>query len=271
MQIPPIIFGTFQYKSLDELSPMIRSAYENGIVGFDTSPSYNTEEILGSALSKLCSSVGIQRNRLLIQDKVDGWQMEESKGRIANYVKHSIAKLRSEYIDVLFIHWPFPEYLAETWQTFAELKKAGYIKKIGLSNVRRRHVEKLLRETGIMPDAIQIERHPLRICKEDVEYFKKEGIIVEAYSPVCRMDKRLVESKLLNEIALKHSKTIGQVILRWHIDTGVVPVFMTKKDSRIIENVDIFNFSLSIEEVEKISSMDINYKIFVESVCCPGI
>lgn len=271
MQIPPIIFGTFQYGSLDELYPMIRSAYENGIVGFDTSPSYNTEEILGSALSKLCSSVGIQRDRLLIQDKVDGWQMEESKGRIANYVKHSIAKLQSEYIDVLFIHWPFPEYLAETWQAFAELKKAGWIKKIGLSNVRCRHVEKLLKETGVMPDVIQIERHPLRICKEDVEYFKKKGFIVEAYSPVCRMDERLVESELLNKIAHKYDKTIGQVILRWHVDTGVVPVFMTKKESRVAENMNIFDFSLSIEEVEKISSMDINYKIFVESVCCPGI
>ena len=122
-----------------------------------------------------------------------------------------------------------------------------------------------------MPDVIQIERHPLRICKEDVEYFKNKGITVEAYSPVCRMDERLVESTLLHEIALKYNKTIGQVILRWHIDTGVVPVFMTKKESRVAENMDVFDFSLSIEEVEKISSMDINYKIFVESVCCPGI
>ena len=271
MQIPPIIFGTFQYRSLDELYPMVRSAYENGIVGFDTSPSYNTEEFLGSALGKLCSSLGIHRDCLLIQDKVDGWQMEESKGRIVNYVKYSIAKLRSEYIDVLFIHWPFPEYLAETWMAFAELKKEGCIKEMGLSNVRHRHVEKLLKETGIMPDVIQIERHPLRICKEDVEYFKNKGITVEAYSPVCRMDERLVESTLLHEIALKYNKTIGQVILRWHIDTGVVPVFMTKKESRVAENMDVFDFSLSIEEVEKISSMDINYKIFVESVCCPGI
>ena len=93
MQIPPIIFGTFQYQNQRELSPIVNSAYENGIIGFDTSPSYHTEEFLGAALEELCTSKEIRRQDLFIQDKIDGWQMEEAKGKISCHVETSIAKL----------------------------------------------------------------------------------------------------------------------------------------------------------------------------------
>lgn len=271
MKIPSIIFGTFQYQSLDELEPIIKCAYKNGIIGFDTSPSYHTEEILGISISRLINDKGINRQDLFIQDKIDGWQMEETKGQISRHVENSLQKLRCDYVDVLFIHWPFPNYLEETWKSFEKLKKQGKIKYIGLSNVRERHTQKLIDETGIDPDIVQIERHPLRICQKDVEYFHSEGIAIEAYSPVCRMDKRLINSEILRRMATKYNKSIGQVILRWHIDTGVVPVFMTRKENRIKENVDVFDFHLTDEEIDSISSLDANYKIFVESVCCPGI
>lgn len=271
MKIPSIIFGTFQYQSIEELEPIIKCAYENGIIGFDTSPSYNTEEMLGEAIEKLIAVKEIKRQNLFIQDKIDGWQMEETKGKIAPHVDNSLQKLRCDYIDALFIHWPFPDYLEETWESFAKLKALGKVKYIGLSNVRERHTKKLIDETGIRPNIVQIERHPLRVCRNDVAYFHSEGINIEAYSPVCRMDKRLVASDVLKNIAYKYNKSIGQVILRWHIDTGVVPVFMTRKENRIKENVDVFDFHLTNEDIDSISSLDVNYKIFVESVCCPGI
>lgn len=271
IQIPKIIFGTFQYCNQEELNPIITAAYKNGIVGFDTSPSYNTENILGVSLNRLIIQEKLQRHNLFIQDKIDGWQMETSKGHIEKYVENSIAALNCNYIDVLFVHWPFPNYLKETWITFSKLKQSGIIKYIGLSNVRERHVKSLISETGIVPDVVQIERHPLRTCLKDIEYFHSNNILVEAYSPVCRMDKRLLNSDILNSISKKYNKSIGQVILRWHIDTNVVPVFMTKKISRINENMNIFDFSLTKDEILSINNLNINYKIFVESVCCPGI
>lgn len=271
MKYPHIILGTFQYSSKEELMPIIMSAYENGIIGFDTSPSYHTEKFLGKSIAELIAAKGINRQNLFIQDKIDGWQMEKAHGQISIYVEESLQKLRCDYLDVLFIHWPFPNYLIDTWMTFSRLKEQGKVKYIGISNVRKRNTQKLIEITGIKPDVVQIERHPLRICAKDVEYFHSKGIEIEAYSPVCRMDKRLVNSEILRQIACKYNKSIGQVILRWHIDTGVVPVFMTKKVNRIKENVDIFNFHLTDEEINSISSLDENYKIFVESVCCPGI
>lgn len=271
MKFPQIIFGTFQYADSEELSIITKCAYENGIVGFDTSPSYNTEKMLGTSLSQLMQYKGISRDNLFVQDKIDGWQMEETKGHIACHVESGLMRLGMEYLDVLFVHWPFPDYLYETWQSFAELRKNGKIRYLGLSNVRCHHVKRLIERTGIKPDVAQIERHPLRICKTDVNYFHSQNITVEAYSPVCRMDSRLLNSRLLKEISYKYNKSIGQVILRWHVDTNVIPVFMTKKEYRIKENTNIFDFSLSGQEIDAINRLNINYKIFVESVCCPGI
>lgn len=270
MNIPSLIFGTFQYKNKNELSTIIRSAYENGIIGFDTSPSYQTEEMLGDGLSSLMNKEDLKREDLFLQDKIDGWQMEFSKGKITSFVEESLSKLKTDYLDVLFVHWPFPEFLNETWITMNELKEKGMIHYVGLSNVRVRHLAKIKDETGILPDVIQIERHPLRICQDEVDYCKKYKIALEAYSPLCRMDERLLKSDVLQNIAKKYEKNIGQVILRWHLDTGAKPVFMSKKKKRIEENCNLFDFSLNYEEIKEINNLNINFKIFVESVCCPG-
>lgn len=269
--IPQIILGTFQFHDTNELTTIVETAYRHNIVGFDTSPSYKTEGMLGQSLSILSSQYNISRENLFIQDKIDGWQMEITKGNITRFVESSLKQLKTEYLDVLLIHWPFPDYLNNTWNTFSELKEQGKVKYIGLSNVRKRHIEKLIKETCIKPDIIQIERHPLRTCSEDIDYCHKQNIIVEAYSPICRMDKRLIESEILKKISQKYKKNIGQIILRWHLDTQVIPVFMTRKTLRIQENSEIYDFSLTTEEIASINEMNINYKIFVESACCPGI
>lgn len=266
-----LIFGTFQNGNSNTFYDLVKAAYENGINTFDTSPSYGTENLLGESIRGLIIEKKIKRGDVVIQDKIDGWQMQETNGKVIKHIKDSILKLGLDYIDVLFIHWPFPDYTIETWRTFAEAKKMGLVKKIGLCNVRKRHIEKLVKVTGIAPEIIQIERHPLRICSEDIQYFIDKGITVQAYSPVCRMDNRLKESSILKDISQKYNKTIGQIILRWHLDTGTIPVFMTNKISRLKENVDLYDFSLSEKDIESINSLDINYKIFVESVCCPGL
>jgi diketogulonate reductase-like aldo/keto reductase len=271
MQIPSIIFGTFQHHNEEVLHTLVDAAYEHGIIGFDTSPSYQTEEMLGNSIKRLLSNKNLQRNDIFIQDKIDGWQMEESKGNITKYVDSSLQKLKSDYIDVLLIHWPFPDFLEKTWIKFLELKEKGKIKYIGLSNVRERHVNNLIKKTGIIPDVIQIERHPLRTCLKDIDFFHSQNIKVQAYSPICRMDNRLRESVVLNQIAEKYNKSISQIILRWHIDTNVIPVFMTSKITRIKENIQIFDIKLTQNEIMAINALNINYKIFVESTCCPGI
>lgn len=271
LKIPSLFLGTFEFQNESELKEIILSSLENNIIGFDTSPSYNTENILGNILEWVVKK-GIKKNEeIFIQDKIDGWQMEESQGHIQKYIDISLKKLKRDYIDVIFIHWPFPDYLNETWKSLKQMQDKGKVKYIGLSNVRTRHLEKIIKETHIKPNVIQIERHPLRICQKEIDFCHMNQITVEAYSPVCRMDSRLTEAKTLQALSQKYNKSIGQIILRWHLDTGVIPVFMTKKSKRIFENSKIFDFSLSAQEVEAVNALNINYKIFVESICCPGI
>lgn len=150
-------------------------------------------------------------------------------------------------------------------------KERGLVKYIGLCNVHKRHVDTVLSQTGIKPDYIQIERHPLNTCLPEIDYYTQAGIRVQAYSAIGRMDKRLTGSRGLQELGRKYNKSIPQIILRWHLDTKVIPVFMSNKAERIRENANIYDFSLQQCEIEDINSLNINYKLFVESLSNPGI
>ena len=126
-------------------------------------------------------------------------------------------------------------------------------------------------QTGIKPDYIQIERHPLNTCAMDIEYFIRMGSKVQAYSSIGRMDRRLAESRVLIDLGRQYNKSVPQIILRWHIDTNVIPIFMSNHPEWIKENTNIYDFSLQQFEIEKINSLNIDYKLFVESLSNPGI
>jgi len=148
------------------------------------------------------------------------------------------------------------------------LKEEGKVKAIGICNVRVRHLEDYANKS-IIPDFVQIERHPLNTCHEEVSYCHEHNIHIMAYSPLGRMLADIRKSETLKSIAESHGKTIGQVILRWHIDTGVIPVFGTRKEKRLKENTDLNDFSLSQDEISQIEEMNSNTKIFLESWGCP--
>ena len=120
------------------------------------------------------------------------------------------------------------------------------------------------------PEFIQIERHPLRICQKEMDYCREHGITVMSYSPLCRMHPDIRNNQYMQSLSEKYGKNIGQIILRWQIETNAIPVFMSKKPNRIKENAEIFNFNLTSDEVERINSLNQNYKIFLESWGCPG-
>ena len=270
MEEDKFVFGTFQVNDASVLEQVIQKCFEYGVRTIDTAPSYKTESLLGSIFQNLGVNKGNARKQIRIQTKIDGWQMQASKGNVFKYVKEALQKMRLDYIDTVLIHWPFPDYLSETWQCLSDIKAKGVIRKIGLCNVRKRHIIQLVGETSIKPDVIQIERHPLRNANHDIVFFHEQCINVQAYSPLCRMDARVKESTLLQQIADSHHTSLAQIIMRWHYQSGVTPVFTTKKADRIINNTAIFDFSLSQEEMTIINNMDINYKLFVESICCPG-
>lgn len=269
MNVPEIMIGTFRNNNYQELLGVVRTAVESGFTGFDTAPSYKSETALGKAINEIAQKYSLSRKDFFISDKIDAWQMQDGNGDICRYVYEAINKMNIDYIDLLLIHWPIPEYMDSTWKCFEKLYENGIVKSIGICNLRVRHLEKCI-QYDIPPQFLQIERHPLRTCRPELEFCKEHGIRVMSYSPICQMDTRLKNSKTLQLLSEKYDKDIGQVILRWHIDTGCIPVFMSKKINRIKGNLDIFDFYLENEEINAISSLNENYKIFLESWGCLG-
>ena len=270
LNMSSMVLGTFQHKNSSLLEELIRSAVEMGYTAFDTAPSYGNEAQLGQIFQKMLSCGEIDRSDLFVIDKIDGWQMYEGGGEVTRHVEDALRKLQLEYIDLMLIHWPFPEFFHRTWESLARIYATGKVKAIGVCNVRVRHLSGLIDSTGIKPHVVQVERHPLNVMEDLIDYNVVNEIVTQAYSPVCRMHGDLVKSSLLEELAAKYQKSIGQIILRWQVDSGAVPVFMTTKRERLKENLAVFDFRLRREDVFRISAMNKNFKIFLESRGCPG-
>lgn len=261
--------GASATKNYDELLGIVRTAIENGISGFDTAPSYGTEEILAKAINEVIGQLKLERKDVFIQTKIDPWQMYESKGNIRYYIETVMKKMNVSYLDSLLIHWPLPEYLDSTWETFIKLKEEHVVNKIGICNLRVRQLETLEKKERL-PEILQIERNPLFTCEKEIGFCKEHNIIVQAYSPLCKMHERIRENMELNDMAVKYKKSVGQIVLRWQLDTGVIPIFTSTKRTRVQEYADIFNFELTDEEIRAVTSLNINYKMYLESLICPG-
>ncbi len=269
IKIPPLFLGTYKHKKYTILKEIVEIGLRHGIVGFDSAPSYNTEKLLGKIIRENLNVSAINRSNLFISTKIDPWQMQSSNKSIDYYVDQAIKNLGIDYLDQLLIHWPIPDSFENTWDSFVKIYETGKVKVIGVCNVRRRHLLDLM-DIGIPPMVVQNERHPLRTDEDTLKFCQDNQITYEAYSPVGQMNIQLQNSKTLNNLALKYNKSLGQIIMRWHIETGSVPVFMTTKPSRIKEYTEISNFSLADEDVKSISSLNKDYKIFLESISCPG-
>lgn len=252
-------------KTPDVAKKVILSAIESGIYKFDTAPSYHTESLLGQIFSELYKQNIVCRDDIYIQTKIDPWQMQN--GNITDFVKDALKKLNSDYLDAFLIHWPIPEYMDDTWKSMEELKNKGIVKRIGICNLRIRQLKMYL---DFHPDIIQIERHPLNIFSEEVDFCHCNNIEIQAYSPLCKMDSKIKDSSVIKEIAEKYGKDQGQIVLRWHIDTGVIPIFTSTKPERVESYSSLDDFSLTKEEIHAISSLNENYKMYLESMTCPG-
>ena len=269
-KMPAIMMGTFQHTCYDTLKEIVREGVKEGFTGFDTAYNYGNETDLGQIVNECINDFCMQRGDFYLTDKIDIWHMLETNGDITEKVDDALRKLNTEYLDLLLIHWPLPGYFEKTWETFIKIYEEGKTKAIGVSNIKKRHLKQMIEHTGFKPHVIQNERHPLRLDKPILDYCKDSDIVYQAYSPVCRMIEPLTTSMELQTIAEKYEKTLGQVILRWHLQTGSVPVFMTQKTNRINEYAAVFDFELEEHEINSISSLNENYKLIPESMVCPG-
>ncbi|UWP58393.1 aldo/keto reductase [Ruminococcus gauvreauii] len=271
-QIPQMMFGSFQMNEQADMDAVVKTAVDNGVLGFDTSPSYRTEEMLSAAVRGLIAKrEGLSRSDFFLDTKIDEWQMIAKKGEIRPFVEKCLEKTNLDYWDLILIHWPQPDYYTKTWLAMEKLYEEGIVKNIGVCNFSVRHFKGLERAgANVVPAVMQNEVHPLNTENEVLEYCEENHITVQAYSPLCRMIPEIRENELLNHLAEKYGVSLAQIILRWHIERGLVPVVKTSSEKRVKENTDIFSFALSEEDRDAITGLDSHFKIFLESRCCPG-
>ena len=253
VKMPNLAFGTFKVNEGDDVQ-IILDAIEAGYRHFDTAAFYNTEEALGKAIKKS----GIPREEFFVTTKV--WKTCMGYEGAEKSFEESLEKLDMDYVDLLLIHWPRPDAESdwkkldiETWKAFEEIYKEERAKAIGVSNFLNHHMQNILDNCEVVPMVNQIEFHPGYIQKDVVDFDKKHGIVVEAWSPLGR--ERVFKDKLLNKLAEKYGKSVAQICLAFALQMDVVPLPKSSSVERMKQNMDI-DFELEKEDFEKILNME---------------
>jgi methylglyoxal/glyoxal reductase len=252
--IPQLGFGTWQIKELSDLKTSLTKALEVGYRHIDTAQVYGNEEGIGQVLQ----SCGIPREELFITTKV--WNSSQGYESTLKAFAQSCQKLQTDYIDLYLIHWPavnlhtnYQFMNQETWRAMEELYRLGKVRAIGVSNFFSHHLDSLLQTATIRPMVNQIELHPGNPANELVKKCQELGILVEAYSPM--MKGKVFQIDLLLELANKYHRTVPQIVLRWILDRGIVPLSKSITPERIEQNAQIFDFELSQEDHERINEL----------------
>ena len=247
--IPQIGFGTYKLNGMQGAHAIV-SALDQGYRLLDTAYNYENEGTVGKAIEMS----NVPRDQIIITSKLPGRYQDYDASLTA--IQESIYRLGVEYLDLYLIHWPNPKQgkYIEAWQAMIDAQKAGLVKSIGVCNFLPEHIETLEKETGVLPVINQIELHPYFNQREMVKYNASKGIFTQAWSPLGRASNVINDEKI-TEIADKHNKTIPQVILKWHIQNGVVPIPKSTSVARQFQNIDIFDFYLDSDDLEKIDTL----------------
>lgn len=249
LTVPVIGLGTYELKGIDGVNAIV-SAIQNGYRLIDTAYNYENEGTVGEAIRR--SSV--PRHELLITSKLPGRYHEYDKAVTA--IQESLYRANLEYYDIYLIHWPNPsqDKYVEAWHALIDAKKWGLIRSIGVCNFLPEHIERLEKETGVLPSMNQIELHPYFNQAEQRKYHEEKNIATQSWSPLTKGLKDL-QVDTLQSIASRHNKTIPQIILRWHYQLGAISIPKSASPVRQLENISIFDFSLDDTEMEMISAL----------------
>ena len=278
--------GTFPLQGETMASTMTK-AVELGYNLIDTADDYRGETGIGLAVSK-----GVfRREDVFLQTKISNdtaYADEPLAGKFFNRytsvmkrhtvdeivrekVSVSLREMKTNYFDSVLIHYPYPDFYEEIWQTLVALQKDGVIRYIGCSNFHIRHIEKLKECSGITPAINEIYISPIGTKEEDVKYSSANDILLMTYSPLMDIRIKKIPEEIFQPLMEKYGKTLSQLILRWNVDRGCIPLAKSQNPKRLAENIDILDFQLTQEEVLLISSLNRNNQILPETKICPGI
>lgn len=248
-RIPQVGLGVWQTPN-DEAAPAVKAALSAGYRHVDTAAVYENEEGVGEGIRQS----GINRSDIFLTTKL--WNTEQGYDQTLKAFDASLKRLGTNYVDLYLIHWPSAHrgLFVDTWKAFVKLKEEGRAKSIGVSNFYPEHIEKIVAETGVVPVINQIELHPDFQQRAARAFHEKHGIATQSWSPLGQ--GKLLGHPAIADIAAKLGRTAAQVIIRWHIDNGLVVIPKSVTPSRIAENFNVFDFKLSADDQDTLNGLD---------------
>ncbi|MEW4060090.1 aldo/keto reductase [Bacillus siamensis] len=255
VKMPIIGFGVYQVPDAQECENAVYEALMAGYRLIDTASGYLNEEAVGRAIKRS----GVPREELFITTKL--WIQDAGYESAKIAFSKSLSKLQLDYLDLYLIHQPYGDYYG-AWRAMEDLYREGKIRAIGVSNFYPDRLMDLIMHNEIVPAVNQVETHPFYQQKESAAFMKEQGVQHESWAPFAEGRNNMFSNEVLTSIAEKHNKSVAQVVLRWLVQREVVTIPKSVRKERIVENFDIFDFELSLEDIEKISALDKGESLF---------
>ena len=297
VKIPQLGLGTYPMYG-ETLTKSVISAYEAGFRLIDTADNYYNEKDLGESLTQLYTKTSATREELFIVTKLSDelypagtiggganrgiyfWKNSPLmqtpnaiKEVIEQKLSNSLKWLKTDYIDALLMHWPYPDYFEEIWFEMEKLYKKGVVRSIGVCNCRERHFEKLKVSSEIFPMINQFETSPLNTKASLLKYCDEHNVKVMIYSPLKSLQRKEQQEyqEFIGKLSEKYGKNPAQIILRFDIQRGMIPIPKSSNATRLQSNIDLFDFCLTEEEMKQFMGFNIDLAYMPESRSCPGI
>lgn len=257
VEIPILGFGVFQIADLAECERSVVEAIQTGYSHIDTAASYQNEEAVGRGIKQS----GVAREKLFITTKL--WiQRNGYEGTIKAF-ENSLKRLQLDYIDLYLIHQPFGDVYGE-WRAMEELHRQGKVRAIGVSNFHPDRIMDLMIHNQITPAVNQIEVNPFQQQIDSQEFLQDNNVMVEAWAPFAEGKNNIFQNAVLLSIAAKHQKSVAQVILRWLVQRGIIALAKSTRKERMVENISVFDFELSVEDMTAIATLDTKTSSFFD-------
>ncbi|HIB3677914.1 TPA: aldo/keto reductase [Enterococcus faecalis] len=260
VEMPQLGFGVYQIP-LEETAEAVYQAIKAGYRLIDTASIYGNEKETGEGIKRAINEDLVTRDELFITSKLFILQASEDKAK--ETIEHSLKVMGLDYLDLYLIHQPYGDIYG-AWRSMVATQKAGKLRAIGISNFKSAKMIEFVGLNEVKPQINQIEVNPWNQRIEDQEWHEKYEVQIEAWAPFAEGRHELFTNPVLTEIGKQYGKTVGQVVLRWLIQRGIVALAKSVHPERMAENIDIFDFELSKEDIEKIANLDMKESAFFD-------